>query len=169
MAVLDIANNGYLQDKIVVELIEILKDGELADGSTHEEDIVNKVCEAYIDLYDRKGFTSPWTGYLAKLDDKIIGSCGFKSKPRNNRVEIAYYTFPGWEGQGLGTEMTGQLLELAHNTAPLVLVTARTLPETNASTTILEKLGFVCEGDVFDPDDGLVWEWAAKTKPRAGW
>lgn len=153
----------------MIELIEILKNGEPADGSSHEEDIVQKVCEAYIDLYEQKGFKSPWTGYLAKLNDEIIGSCGFKSAPRNNRVEIAYYTFPGWEGKGYATEMTGRLLELAYATAPLVLVTARTLPEKSASTTILEKLGFVCEGDVFDPDDGLVWEWAAHTRPRAGW
>jgi len=153
----------------MVKLIEILKDGKPSDGSPVKEDLVSKVCEAYVDLYDRHGFSSPWTGYLAKMDEHFIGSCGFKSKPSNNRVELAYYTFPKWEGKGLATEMTRRLLEIAHNAAPRVLVTARTRPEKNAATSILEKLGFVCEGDVFDPDDGLVWEWAARTKPRSGW
>ncbi len=160
---------GTNEDIIVVELIEIMKNGEPSDGFNPGTDIVSKVCKAYIDLYDRKGFSTPWTGYLARLEGQFVGSCGFKSKPVNNRVEIAYYTFPEYEGRGLATEMTAKLLEIANKAAPRVLITARTMPEGSASTAVLEKLGFVCEGDVFDPDDGLVWEWAARTRTRMGW
>ena len=38
-------------------------------------------------------------------------------------------------------------------------IRAHTLPEPNASTRILEKLGFVKCGDAIDPDAGLVLRW----------
>jgi [ribosomal protein S5]-alanine N-acetyltransferase len=37
-------------------------------------------------------------------------------------------------------------------------VTAQTLPEDNASTRVLRKLGFVLKGSVIDPEEGTVWE-----------
>jgi hypothetical protein len=39
------------------------------------------------------------------------------------------------------------------------MVFAQTLPEENASTAILKKLGFTLVGSVQHPDDGTVWEW----------
>ena len=39
-------------------------------------------------------------------------------------------------------------------------VLAHTLPEANASTAVLERLGFACEGLVTDPEDGPVWRWS---------
>jgi len=43
-----------------------------------------------------------------------------------------------------------------------VRITARTLPEKNYSTRILEKNNFVLLGFVTDPEDGEVWEWEYK-------
>ncbi len=43
---------------------------------------------------------------------------------------------------------------------------AQTLPEKNASTRILEKLGFSFMGPVQHPEDGEVWEW--RLRPKGG-
>jgi len=54
------------------------------------------------------------------------------------------------------------LVELSLETDPSVKITARTLPENNFSTKILEKNSFSFIGTVDDPDDGPVWEWEFK-------
>lgn len=122
-------------------------------------DMPEGICRAMAVLYDEVGFEEPWIGYLAFLDDAAVGSCSFKGAPRDGRVEIAYVTFPRFEGRGVATSMAARLVAMAHDRDPAVIVTARTLPEWNASHRVLEKLGFRAVGLVEDPDDGLVLEW----------
>jgi RimJ/RimL family protein N-acetyltransferase len=44
-------------------------------------------------------------GYLVLENDTIVGTYAFRSPPRNGEVEIAYFTFPEFEGRGFATEM----------------------------------------------------------------
>lgn len=104
-------------------------------------------------------YEPPWIGYFVELNEQWVGTCAFKGAPQDRSVEIAYYTFEPFEGQGIGTEMCRQLVQIAQTTNPEVRVTARTLPEANASTSILQKNGFRLLGAVEDPEDGTVWEW----------
>ena len=103
-----------------------------------------------------------WGGYLA-IDDttnELVGSCAFKSPPNAEGVtEIAYFTYPGFEGRGYATLMAARLVELAKHSLQVQRVIAHTLPERNASTCVLEKVGMHFIGDVIDPDDGRVWRW----------
>jgi len=103
-----------------------------------------------------------WGGYLA-LDDstsELIGSCAFKAPPTSDGViEIAYFTYPGFEGQGYATLMARKLVELAKASSRVRRVIAHTLPAKNASTRVLEKAGMQFVGEVIDPDDGRVWRW----------
>ena len=115
-----------------------------------------------IDYYTRIGFVPPWIGYYAKLNNEFVGAAGFKGPPKNNKVEIAYGTFPLCEGKGIGTEICRQLVLLAIATDPEIIITARTLPEENASAGILKKNGFILLGTVWDDEDGNVWEWGYK-------
>jgi hypothetical protein len=104
---------------------------------------------------------SPWGGYLA-IDDArrfVVGTCAFKGPPRDGTVEIAYFTFPAFEGCGYATAMAMTLVETAKQSPEVRRIIARTLPEPNASTAVLKKLGMRLKGEVTDPDDGLVWEW----------
>jgi RimJ/RimL family protein N-acetyltransferase len=55
--------------------------------------------------------------------------------------------------------MARLLIERAHATDPAIEITAQTLPEENASTAILRKLGFQQSGTATDDEVGLVWEW----------
>ena len=115
--------------------------------------------EAMAALYERVGFTLPWICYIAIHDGRPVGTCGFTSVPDDGIVEIAYFTFPGFEGRGIATEMAAALLALAQQSGESVTVIARTLPERNASHRVLEKLGFTCIGSIDHPEDGTVLEW----------
>ncbi len=112
-----------------------------------------------IEYYKTIGFNPPWIGYYAKSNDKLVGSAGYKGQPVNNKIEIAYGTFPNFRGLGIGTEICKELIALALKTDPSIIITARTLPENNHSTKILEKNNFKLLGTIWDKDDGDVWEW----------
>jgi RimJ/RimL family protein N-acetyltransferase len=116
-------------------------------------------CGATVAHYKRAGFCPPWISYLALHGSKVVGICAFTAAPVNARVEIAYNTFPAFEGKGVATAMTTQLLAMARTTQPDIEVCARTLPAPNASNAILRKLGFAFTGAVNDMEEGQVWEW----------
>ena len=127
-----------------------------------EPDLLRTVGEQTVGLLERTGATTPWTGYLAvdRTQDIIVGTCGFTAPPDAEGVlEIAYFTFPSWEGRGYARAMAAGLVELAEDAAGIRKVRAHTLAERNASTRILERLGFERIGEIVDPEDGLVWRW----------
>jgi ribosomal-protein-alanine N-acetyltransferase len=107
--------------------------------------------------------TSPeWFGHLVIEGEsqQMVGVCSLKGPPVEGTVEIAYYTFPGFEGRGIGTAMARFTLDRAIVLQDVRRVIAHTLAEHNASTRILEKIGmrFVCE----EMEDGVaVWLWEA--------
>lgn len=90
----------------------------------------------------------------------------FKSPSENNRVEIAYFTFPEYEGQGVATRMAQTPIRIAFDTGPQLTIAAQTLPEENASTAILKKLGFQFVAELENSEDGKVWEWELKNSSR---
>ena len=103
-----------------------------------------------------------WGAYLGVEEDsrQIVGTCSFKGAPNGaGEVEIAYYTFPPFEGRGYATQMARRLVEIAFETPEIDLVYAHTLAENNASTSILKKLGFRFDRESTDPEDGAVWRW----------
>ena len=112
-----------------------------------------------VDFYKKIGFNPPWICYYAKLEDQLVGACAYKGKPVNGRVEIAYGVFPAHQNKGIGTLIANTLVNLAIETDPSVIVTARTLPEENYSARLLRKNNFKLLGAVIDEEDGEVWEW----------
>ena len=112
-----------------------------------------------IEFYKKVGFNPPWICYYVKENEELVGSAAFKGQPMYNTVEIAYGTFEKHQQKGIGTKICKQLVELSLATDPSVRITARTLPEKNYSTKILEKNNFILLGFVNDPEDGEVWEW----------
>ena len=111
---------------------------------------------------------APWGGYLTVDADSalVVGTCGFKSGPATDgSVEIAYFTFPEFEGKGFATAMAEKLILLALASPSVRHVIAHTLPEPNASTHILEKVGMRWLGETVDPEDGRVWRWQYQPAP----
>ena len=122
-------------------------------------DAIRSTYAATADLYRRVGFVEPWVSYIAASSDQAVGGGAFIGSPRKNRVEIAYFTLPEFEGRSYATQTATKLLAIARKTIPNIVITALTLPEHNASTTILHRLGFSLVGNSCDPDAGDVWEW----------
>ncbi|CAN5522158.1 hypothetical protein BH20ACI3_BH20ACI3_09620 [soil metagenome] len=142
-----------------MELIAITENGELAKPMSSTLPLAAEVVKATAQLYRTVGYEPPWVGYLAFENGACVGSCGFKSPPQINRVEIAYFTFPGNESRGIATRMASELIRIALEKTPTLIVAAQTLPEENASTSVLKKLQFRSVGAIAHPEDGLVWEW----------
>ncbi len=115
-----------------------------------------------IEFYKRVGFNPPWICYYAEENGELIGSGAFKGRPVDHTVEISYGTMDNYRQKGIGTRICKHLVELSLATDPSVRITARTLPEHNYSTRILEKNNFILLGSVNDPEDGDVWEWEYK-------
>jgi ribosomal protein S18 acetylase RimI-like enzyme len=120
--------------------------------------LLSSVCDSTLATYPPPPEPQPWIGYLAEEDGDFKGTCAFKSPPQDGRVEIAYFTFPAFEGHGVATRMTTRLLGLARAHGALE-ATAHTLPQENPSTRILRRLGFQFTGVVNHPQDGPVWAW----------
>lgn len=133
----------------------------LCDNIASVEDIVSEMAQATLGFYEAVGAEAPWFGYLVRRNDDraIVGTCSFKGPPHEGIVEIAYCTFPGYEGQGCARSMAAALVQLARRSGTVDYIIAHTLPQENASTTILRRNGFEHLGTVADPDDGDVWRW----------
>ena len=112
-----------------------------------------------IDYFERVGYHPPWIGYYAQMEDKLVGAGGYKGPPKDDTVEIDYGVFPDYQGQGYGSEICRQLVQLALQTHPSVRITARTLPDNHASAGVLRRNGFEQVRTVYDEEDGEVLEW----------
>ena len=139
-------------------LIPIDRDGAPRAGYVLPDDVA-EVARATAQLYDTIGFEEPWIGYLAFSGPTAVGACAFKAPPSDQRVEIAYYTFPEWEGRGVATAMAAELISIARRHRSSLVVAAQTLPNHSASHRVLQKLGFRHVATVDHPEDGPVWEW----------
>jgi RimJ/RimL family protein N-acetyltransferase len=108
--------------------------------------------------------TDPWQfgfAIIHQSDMKLIGMCGFPGPPDANGVaEIAYGIAPAYQGRGYATEAARALIGFAKADPRVKTICAHTLPETNASTRVLEKCGFKKVGESNDPENGIVvWKW----------
>jgi RimJ/RimL family protein N-acetyltransferase len=151
-----------LLDYDALELLaESREDFEAAWGIRLGEaaDAVAETAEMTRSMLDACPRDVPWGAYLvADLDTRdVVGTCAFKDAPNTDgEVEIAYHTYPGFEGRGYARAMAARLVEIAKAAKRVV---AHTLPQTGASTRVLERLGFARSGEVHDPHDGVIWRW----------
>ncbi len=128
-------------------------------GEKYSSKVCQEVLEATFDLYKRVGFYSPWGGYFVNDSNVIVGAAGFNGRPANNVVEISYYTFQEFEGKGIATLACQELIKIARNENPRLVICAKTEPKENASTGILRKNGFVYKKVVQDHEIGDAWLW----------
>jgi len=142
-----------------LSFVEIAKNGEPITPVGSLSDIARDVCHKTAGLYEPAGSYPPWMGYLVLEKETIVGTCAFRSPPQNGEVEIAYFTFPQFEGRGFGTEMARHLIQIVKDTEPGARIFAFTLPQKNASNRILQKLGFGFCGETRDEDELVVWRW----------
>jgi [ribosomal protein S5]-alanine N-acetyltransferase len=120
--------------------------------------------KTYDEYYLKIGFNLPWVGYFVIRENQIVGSCGFTGQPKNGKVEIAYWTFKEFEKQGIASFSCGELIKISQQTNPTIIVIAKTAPEYNASTKILQNNGFTFTQIVQDEEIGDAWLWTLKNK-----
>lgn len=135
-----------------------------ADNAAEVEPWTSRVAAMTRDLQQWSGAAKPWIGYLAirENDRALVGTCAFKGPPRDGAVEIAYFTFPPFEGQGVASAMAAELVARSLAEPGIAAVLAHTLAEESPATRILHRLGFITVGTVNDPDDGPIWRWARR-------
>jgi|HubBroStandDraft_5_1064220.scaffolds.fasta_scaffold10644_5 ribosomal-protein-alanine N-acetyltransferase len=131
--------------------------------SRHLSGFLRAAAEQTLTHQAETGAPAPWTGYFARQGSEWVGICAFVDRPSGGEVEIAYGTAPGFEGSGIATAMALWLVERAFQEAEVTAVVANTAPEPNASTRILETLGFRRDGVIQDAGIGEAWHWR---KPR---
>lgn len=141
-----------------LKLTSIQPDENITNKEYASDDCQNLLA-MWKEFYPKIGFNLPWVGYFVKQENKIVGSCAFTGPPVNNKVEVSYWTFKEFEGKGISTFSCKELIRIAKANQPAIIVTARTAPEKNASTSILEKCGFTFTGIVQDHEIGDAWEW----------
>ena len=125
--------------------------------------VSGEVSSDYLDALRAAESADPWVhGFAAIHRDTgvMIGMGGYKGEPDAEGVaEIAYGVAPSYESQGYATEIAAGLSRFASADPRVRLLRAHTLPEKNASTQVLAKIGFAFVGQVVDPEDGPVWRW----------
>lgn len=146
-----------------MDLVEISVDGTPAQALGTLSEFVLTACTQTAAHYTKVGFSPPWISFLAMCDSQVVGICAFITAPTCGRVEIAYHTFPPFEGRGAATAMVRELITRAQRSDPQVELFAHTLAEPNASNAILRKVGFEFVGQHCHPEEGEIREWRHRT------
>ena len=150
----------YLKEWKYLMRLHPIDDGlDLATLQIADRQLVESIVSSTRQMYESLGSDFPWIGYLAEVSGQIAGTCGFKGPPADGAVEIAYFTFPGCENQGVATGMGESLIEIARHANASICVLAQTLLDRNASHRVLEKLHFTATGMKHHETDGDVLEW----------
>jgi hypothetical protein len=109
-------------------------------------------------------------------DRQVVGTCGFLGPVRSGRIEIAFWTFPPFEGRGCATAMTRALVARAFSDPAVHTVVAHTLPERDPASGVLKANGLVrvqerrrdeTPDDGGAPVRGRVWRWELRRPYRA--
>jgi [ribosomal protein S5]-alanine N-acetyltransferase len=146
--------------------LRILQQKEDKTDPLFESADCQTLLQMYEDYYPKIGFHLPWVAYLVVRQNQVVGSCSFIGQPNEGKVEIAYWTFKDFEGQGIASFACHELIKIAQNTDPTVTITAKTAPEHNASTRILANNKFSFNEIVQDEEIGDAWLWTLKPEEK---
>ncbi|MGV2620674.1 UNVERIFIED_CONTAM: GNAT family N-acetyltransferase [Halobacillus marinus] len=85
---------------------------------------------------------------------RIIGSCGYNAVNNSaGTVEIGYEIAKAYWRQGYGTEVVSTLVDHAFHRWGMEQVEAKVHPQNEPSTRLLEKLGFIFSGTLWEEDE----------------
>ena len=100
----------------------------------------NFIMEHSVNSYGAVGQWKQYGIYMIESNE-LAGDCGYYSISENV-AEIGYTVSPGFQGNGLGTETVGTLINHLFNKKGMEKIIARTDPENIPSSKLLERLGF---------------------------
>lgn len=132
-------------------LLSPMSDGEIE--ALMEKTASAELREAYGEMLsgckrdpENRIWYAPWK-MTRKSDNTFLGDLCFKGHARENAVEIGYGILPEYEGMGYTTEAVMAMTQWAFGNAGVVFVEAETEPDNKASQRILDKCGFVPDGE----------------------
>jgi RimJ/RimL family protein N-acetyltransferase len=88
-------------------------------------------------------------GFMAAehlLDRQLVGIGGLKHQGLTGEVEVGYVLQKGFWGQGLATELVGELLQYGFQSLGLERIVGIVMPDNKASARVLEKNRLRLEG-----------------------
>ena len=112
------------------------------------------------------GHPPPWSTTFLIVNDqdsRIVGGCGFKTVPKNGRVEVGYGVAPAVQGRGAATEALQLLVHSAFE-AGATEVLAEVAPTNHASTRVVQKAGFEKIGARVNNENEYVVQWAKRSE-----
>jgi ribosomal-protein-alanine N-acetyltransferase len=84
---------------------------------------------------------------VSRSDGALAGSCAlFDIHPQHRRATLGYLLARPYWGQGLAGEAVRALLAHGFDVLDLARIEAEVIPGNDASTALLARLGFRCEG-----------------------
>ena len=108
-----------------LKIIELIADFQ---KEIYSSDNCQLLLKTYDEYYQKIGYNLPWVGYFVIRENKIVGSCGFTGQPKEGKVEIAYWTFKEYERKGIAMFSCKELVLIAQQAAPGIIITAKTAP-----------------------------------------
>ena len=130
---------------------------EIAKGWLEFPEALDMMCADYESAQAAREWGTLF--FIAESPRRLVGWGGYKGAPKEGTVEIGYAIAPGERGKDYATAAARAMIERAFASADISAVTAHTLAEENASTSVLKKTGFDKVSDFIDPEDGPVWGW----------
>ena len=119
------------------------------------------VLDMLLAQFDRDPTQLGWHRYVALVQPHgsrlLVGTLGaFPREALPAECEIGYTILPPYEGQGLATEAAQGLLKYLREDSRLRSVVAHTFPRLTGSIRVMEKCGFVPDGEGGGAGDGPV-------------
>lgn len=142
----------------------LLRKVEQADAATvllgYSDPLVNRYMsvayhslpevQTQLDFYNSiyENGTGVWWAICPKDDPSIvIGNGGLNNYSAQHRcIEIGYWLLPPMQGKGFAGEAVGEICNYAFKKLAVHRIEAIVEEGNEASITLLEKLGFTCEG-----------------------
>ncbi|MFN8206095.1 MAG: GNAT family N-acetyltransferase [Bacteroidales bacterium] len=116
----------------------------LRDGFPHPYTLVDAVSW----IHSTIAVNNPPTLFAIMFEEKLAGGIGILLKDNIYRknVEIGYWIGETFWGKGIATEAVKLIVEYIFRNFNVVRIYAETFTSNKASSRVLEKNGFVCEG-----------------------
>ncbi|HUR34533.1 MAG TPA: GNAT family N-acetyltransferase [Vicinamibacterales bacterium] len=137
----------HLHDGDAGFILELLNDPGwlrfIGNKSVHDhEGAINYIAKAQR-MYREKGF-GLWV-VERRADGEKLGLCGLIKRDTLHDVDLGFGLLTRYHGQGYGNEAGAGVLEYGRKVVGLARIVAITSPDNVASSSLLEKLGFVFE------------------------
>jgi [ribosomal protein S5]-alanine N-acetyltransferase len=137
----------HLEEQDAPFILELLNDPGwlrfIGNKSVHSpEGAINYIAKAQR-MYREKGF-GLWV-VERRADAAKLGLCGLIKRDTLHDVDLGFGLLTRYQGQGYGAEAGAAVLEYGRSVVGLQRIVAITSPDNVASSSLLEKLGFVFE------------------------